>query len=391
MERSYTDELKHIRKAILIGSINGYTSVPELHLRSVYLYSDSYMVVIADQFRYSSKPLKYNLVDIIRAFEHAEMSYEEINANGYRTFVFIGRHAVQTIQDIYRKLEAAHNEHTLEKGSPLDSYFIACGCTVSSFADLGKSFTDAVAAYDSRFFNPVLVHAQKNVFKNHCELADFRRYDEDFVKAKIKTIVGLIQNFDRNNLSETLNGLNDDLCGNCDSKELAINLLSNIYFGVREHFLILYNASNIPFAEYSLAMSRITYGRQICEIINFLHDQFIMIMKSIGYSSRESIIDDVIYYVNHNYMKNITLENIAPVFGYNSSYLGKIFYERTHMRLNSYLDSVRIEHAKEILKGSSIQVYKVAEMVGYRSVDYFHMKFKKYAGMSPLEFKKSET
>ena len=44
-----------------------------------------------------------------------------------------------------------------------------------------------------------------------------------------------------------------------------------------------------------------------------------MIMSSIGNSSRESVLDDILHYINHNYASNITLENIAPLFGYNSS------------------------------------------------------------------------
>ena len=61
------------------------------------------------------------------------------------------------------------------------------------------------------------------------------------------------------------------------------------------------------------------------EIILYFTEQFEMIMSSIGNSSRESVLDDILHYINHNYASNITLENIAPLFGYNSSYLGKIF------------------------------------------------------------------
>ena len=58
------------------------------------------------------------------------------------------------------------------------------------------------------------------------------------------------------------------------------------------------------------------------------------------------------------------------------------------MNFNTYLDTLRVEKAKEILISSKAPVYKVAEMVGYRNVDYFHIKFKKYTGMSPAEYRK---
>ena len=35
------------------------------------------------------------------------------------------------------------------------------------------------------------------------------------------------------------------------------------------------------------------------------------------------------------------------------------------------------------------KVYKVAEMVGYTNINYFHNKFKKYVGVSPLSYKKT--
>jgi AraC-like DNA-binding protein len=73
------------------------------------------------------------------------------------------------------------------------------------------------------------------------------------------------------------------------------------------------------------------------EIVLFLTEQFDMVMTSIGYSSRDSIIDDVIYYIEHNYQSNITLENIAPLFGYNSSYLGKIFSKKLGITVGTFM------------------------------------------------------
>lgn len=43
---------------------------------------------------------------------------------------------------------------------------------------------------------------------------------------------------------------------------------------------------------------------------------------------------------------------------------------------NSYVDHVRIKHSMELLCSSELKVYAIAEKVGYRNVDYFHIKFK---------------
>jgi two-component system response regulator YesN len=53
------------------------------------------------------------------------------------------------------------------------------------------------------------------------------------------------------------------------------------------------------------------------------------------------------------------------------------------------VDHIRIEKSKELLQHEDLKVYNVAERVGYRNVDYFHIKFKKYVGQSPAEYRKA--
>lgn len=49
---------------------------------------------------------------------------------------------------------------------------------------------------------------------------------------------------------------------------------------------------------------------------------------------------------------------------------------------------MRIDRSKELLLENRLKVYEIAEQVGYKNVDYFHKKFKKYVGISPAEFRK---
>ena len=110
-------------------------------------------------------------------------------------------------------------------------------------------------------------------------------------------------------------------------------------------------------------------------------------MNSMGNSSRDSVIDDILYYIDHNYNTNLKLEMIASLFGYNSSYLGKIFTKTVGESFNTYVDRVRIRHAIEMLTDDKLKVYEIADRVGYSNVDYFHKKFKKYIGESPAEYR----
>ena len=114
-----------------------------------------------------------------------------------------------------------------------------------------------------------------------------------------------------------------------------------------------------------------------------------MIMNATGNPSRDTVLDDILYYIDHNFRSNIKLEGIAPLFGYSSAYLGKIFNKTMGESFNSYVDHRRIDYSKELLKENRLKVYEIAGQVGYNNVDYFHKKFKKYTGMSPAEYRKN--
>ncbi len=110
-----------------------------------------------------------------------------------------------------------------------------------------------------------------------------------------------------------------------------------------------------------------------------------------GTSFRDSILNDVLLYIDSHYQENLKLDTIAPLFGYSSAYLGKIFAKNVGENFNSYVDRCRIERSKELLKNEKWKVYEVAAQVGYRNVDYFHKKFHKYVGMTPLQYRRQQT
>ena len=52
-----------------------------------------------------------------------------------------------------------------------------------------------------------------------------------------------------------------------------------------------------------------------------------------------------------------------------------------------YLQGLRIEHAKELLKQSNLAVSEVADMVGYQDASYFTSLFKKATAVTPIEYR----
>ena len=102
---------------------------------------------------------------------------------------------------------------------------------------------------------------------------------------------------------------------------------------------------------------------------------------------------DVIYksmdYIKRNYMKKITLEEVASVVYLSSSYFSKIFKDEVKTSFINYLNKVRIEASKKLLLDDKISIVGVSNLVGYEDQSYFSKVFKKLVGISPGKFRET--
>lgn len=69
------------------------------------------------------------------------------------------------------------------------------------------------------------------------------------------------------------------------------------------------------------------------------------------------------------------------------NYFSNLFKQETGENLTTYINFIRIEHAKKLLKNSSMKVYEIADAVGFRNATYLSTMFKKITGLSISEYK----
>ncbi len=100
-----------------------------------------------------------------------------------------------------------------------------------------------------------------------------------------------------------------------------------------------------------------------------------------------SVIENIQRYIQHNYQKDLSQELIASLFYLNRSYLSTLFRQTTGVKFVDYLNTVRIDRAKEILVNSDRKMYQVAKTVGYDNTKYFFRVFKKIVGSSPEQYR----
>ena len=93
-------------------------------------------------------------------------------------------------------------------------------------------------------------------------------------------------------------------------------------------------------------------------------------------------------YMQENFWRSLTLEEVSAYVGFNASYFSNLFKRETSMNFLEYLTTIRIDHARERLMKTDDSVNEIAEAGGYSDVKYFSRIFKRSLGLSPNKFRK---
>ncbi len=101
----------------------------------------------------------------------------------------------------------------------------------------------------------------------------------------------------------------------------------------------------------------------------------------------ESLIEKAESFINRNYMKDLSLDDISRYCNISSYYFSKLFKQETGENYVEYLSRVRIENAKKMLSDSEASIKEISYSVGFSDPNYFSRAFKKYEGVSPTEYK----
>lgn len=88
-------------------------------------------------------------------------------------------------------------------------------------------------------------------------------------------------------------------------------------------------------------------------------------------------------YMQKNLSEIISLDDIALHLGVSSYHLSHVFSSLSDFTVYSYLMTLRMEKARNLLKEGSLNVSEVAYAVGYQNPDYFSRVYKKHYGHLP--------
>ena len=106
-------------------------------------------------------------------------------------------------------------------------------------------------------------------------------------------------------------------------------------------------------------------------------------------SSRQKKIAPALDYIALNYAKKVSNEELAELCGISNVYFRKLFKDVTKQSPAEYIQSLKADKAKEMLKSDYGSITDIAIELGYPNIYDFSRSFKRHVGISPKKFKES--
>ncbi len=96
----------------------------------------------------------------------------------------------------------------------------------------------------------------------------------------------------------------------------------------------------------------------------------------------------ILKYVNENYPYIQSMDEIASKFYISKYYLCHLFKEHMEVSFVSYLNTIKIRAACELLRTGNLKLSQIATKCGFNSTPYFCKLFKEAKGVSPSQYRR---
>ncbi len=113
---------------------------------------------------------------------------------------------------------------------------------------------------------------------------------------------------------------------------------------------------------------------------------------SIGNYKKNEIrrLEETFEYVNNNFHKNISIQEIATRLGFTPNSFCRFFKKMTHQTFISFVNEFRIAKAVDFFNENNTVIAEVMYKSGFNDPSYFTRQFKKYQDTTPSSYLKSK-
>ncbi len=124
----------------------------------------------------------------------------------------------------------------------------------------------------------------------------------------------------------------------------------------------------------------------------YLHTAIGMLLKNLTFSEKNEKIESDLFtralkYISQNYTTPLSLKSVAKHLGVDPCHLSREFSKKIPNGFYGYLQELRIEKAKDLLKNTDLSIYEVLLESGFSNQRTFNRVFKNLTGCTPKDYR----
>lgn len=273
----------------------------------------------------------------------------------------------------------------IEKTSRLDTFSISIsmGNTYNDINQIRFSFLEALQALKYR-----MTYGYKSIIPFN----KIPHESDEHIQLPVPNVVSLLGKNDLEGVKNLLDQYFIDMktMGNINNE----NVFNYLYPLISSIMDFLYK-SNLTMVQISYDHSSIYHTVLEKETLGEIENELYTLCHSIidyryKLASENNYIQRVLRYIEDHYTDpNLDINKIADDIGISYSYIRKLIKEETGNSAIHYINHLRIQASKEMLKGTQLKVKDIALAVGYNTDQSYSRYFKKFEDMTPGEYRKN--
>lgn len=115
-----------------------------------------------------------------------------------------------------------------------------------------------------------------------------------------------------------------------------------------------------------------------------------LVFEEAGRPIEPDLVSQILFYIEENYFEDLSLSSLAVRFGYEQSYLSKVFKDTLNIGFHQYLNMLRLKHALLLMEEGGRSITDCALDSGFGSMRTFYRVFTQEFGCTPKEYRKRE-
>jgi two-component system response regulator YesN len=258
----------------------------------------------------------------------------------------------------------------IKKVSPL----IGISPSTGNFSNIEKLYYQADVAYNTLCFYNATGILDANIKKEQrvIVMSQIKQIGEAFINLNFGLYQQLIKN----------------ICKYFYENKISIEYVAWLY-----NYMLMLSVSqkaddNPNTAEFFYYHNIIANYSNIEELCDILCSLFLMPGDSPDLS--DGLTGEVLEYINDNIRdSSLLLGDIAKKFHISISHLSKHIKNYTGITFTEYITKKRMEEAASLLLKSDQTIIEISEYVGYNDYFYFNKVFKRYFGITPSKYRRS--